>query len=138
MINITFNTYHTELVYTLFVISKRVTSELYSHSIERIDCTKHLNPDYNLVLQKLIINKECQMYEHELAEIITEEILNKKKKHITLITRIQNLFRFKLSHKVLQTRKQTMIVTTVMINRSIFTLTQKGNNKHFYIENIDN
>ncbi len=67
----------------------------------------------------------------------TNCVLSEKQKHIDIITRIQQMFRFKLAHLQFIRRKETIEVNTLILRRSIYSLIVNGFNKIFYIENLD-
>jgi hypothetical protein len=134
---ITFGTYYNQLKYTVFVTSRSLGDGRFTHSIERIDTTTHRNPDYSIKIKETMITKSLEICELELSELITTCILTEKSKHTKLITMIQQMFRFKLAHLQLMRRKENVQVNTTIIRRSIYSLIVNGNNRAFFIENLD-
>ena len=74
--------------------------------------------------------------DEELESIITLNIIKAKEKHIDLISRIQHVFRLKLSQKILKKKKEGMNMTVIKINDNLFTLIIRGNSRYFFIEHL--
>jgi hypothetical protein len=75
---ITFNTFYTELKYTVFITSRKLTSTSYSHSIERIDNHKVNNNDYNIKFNETITTNALEVRGDELTALLTQHILKEK------------------------------------------------------------
>lgn len=71
--------------------------------------------------------------------MLTQEIISRKTKYVSLILKIQSIMRRKISHNTIKKKsKEGPSVMTMKIKDNLFTLTINGYNRIFYIEHLYN
>ncbi len=93
LITVEFGFKRSSYSYMLFVASRKITPNTYSHHVERIDCHHYPNPDYNIYINTEIRNDSFMIGNYDLNALLVTQLQQMKQKSLKMIVSLQQKLR---------------------------------------------